>query len=65
MSTEERLKEALYLLRGARTILKECDKGPFVKDPMTTYVEEDGEDGWNGDGMCLLEEIDNFFDMEK
>lgn len=50
------------LLRAAYDILKRCDDGPYVKDPLGVCARWDNA---NCDGGCLMEEIADLLGLEE
>lgn len=50
----EKPDRKLVLLKAAYDLLKECDKGPYVKNALAVEVQYDDT---TCDGLCLMEDI--------
>ena len=50
------------LLKAAYDILKECDRGPYVKNALEVTAHYDGADC---DGFCLMEDIKDELNLEE
>jgi hypothetical protein len=49
-------EDAYVLLKAALDLLKECERGPYVKNAMEVTVFYDDAEC---DGYCLMEDIEN------
>ena len=55
----EALEEAHEILRGALDLLTQAGRGPYVKNVLSLTTKANG----GGDGHCLREEIEAYFDQ--